>query len=55
MLVTMNLYSKMYMKSINFSGYSMNSLVIYPPEWRHFKQNGVILENGAILLIEFTY
>ena len=26
-----------------------NSLVIYPPEWRHFQQN------GAILLMKFTY
>ena len=37
------------------TNYTIYTLVIYPPEWRHFKQNGVILENGAILLMEFTY
>ena len=31
------------------------SLVIYPPEWRHFQQNGVNIEIGAILLKDFTY
>ena len=41
--------------AVSFDECKVNSLVIYPPEWRHFQQNGVSLENGAILLMKFTY